>query len=304
MQSNSRAPLIVSSRDGWARQPTEVVGLGDAPRRRVARLLGQDTEHACGIPELFRNDCFVGEVPAGAAVYASWRLAVLPEDEAHLPVGFATVGAGAHPLVRGLGKAWWNLTGRRTDRYRYMLFPKSHSRRSSRPRRPSHRPRIRPHTAGDSRCLRAAIRTDPVNPEIAGRVASGRASILRRRRDWRASTYLARRRAALPEIPRARVRRLERLMDAAEPSYALFGRERRDEIVAAACSALRPRVVCCIFRAPPRGATAGARRTVSREDLIDMLLLARTQRLFASYLSTFSEAAWWLAARRQVLAVF
>ena len=30
------------------------------------------------------------------------------------------------------------------------------------------------------------------------------------------------------------------------------------------------------------------------EDLIDMLLLARTRRLFASYLSTFSEAAWWL----------
>ena len=30
------------------------------------------------------------------------------------------------------------------------------------------------------------------------------------------------------------------------------------------------------------------------EDLIDMLLLARTQRLFASYLSTFSETAWWL----------
>ena len=49
-----------------------------------------------------------------------------------LPAGFATVGAGAHPLVRGLGKAWWRLTGERTDRYRFMVFPKQHSRRSTR----------------------------------------------------------------------------------------------------------------------------------------------------------------------------
>jgi hypothetical protein len=40
------------------------------------------------------------------------------------------------------------------------------------------------------------------------------------------------------------------------------------------------------------------------EDLIDMLLLARTQRLYASYLSTFSEAAWWLGGARASVAVF
>jgi hypothetical protein len=40
------------------------------------------------------------------------------------------------------------------------------------------------------------------------------------------------------------------------------------------------------------------------EDLIDMLLLSRTQRLFASYLSTFSEAAWWLGGARARVAVF
>ena len=41
-----------------------------------------------------------------------------------------------------------------------------------------------------------------------------------------------------------------------------------------------------------------------REDLIDMLLLARTRRLYASYLSTFSEAAWWLGGTAANVTVF
>jgi hypothetical protein len=40
------------------------------------------------------------------------------------------------------------------------------------------------------------------------------------------------------------------------------------------------------------------------EDLIDMLLLARVPTLFASYLSTFSEAAWWLGGARATVTVF
>ena len=40
------------------------------------------------------------------------------------------------------------------------------------------------------------------------------------------------------------------------------------------------------------------------DDLIDMLLLARTQRLFASYLSTFSEVAWWLGGTTARVSVF
>jgi hypothetical protein len=40
------------------------------------------------------------------------------------------------------------------------------------------------------------------------------------------------------------------------------------------------------------------------DDLIDMLLLARTRELFASYLSTFSEAAWWLGGARARVSVF
>ena len=41
-----------------------------------------------------------------------------------------------------------------------------------------------------------------------------------------------------------------------------------------------------------------------QEDLIDMLLLARTQRLLASYLSTFSEVAWWLGGTKARVSVF
>src|SRR5688572_9110032 len=82
--------------------------------------------------ELFANGCAVAAIPSGATVYGSWRLAILPQDEPYLPPGFATAGAGSHPLVRGLGKTWWNLSGRRTDRYRYMLYPKSYSRRATR----------------------------------------------------------------------------------------------------------------------------------------------------------------------------
>jgi hypothetical protein len=35
-----------------------------------------------------------------------------------------------------------------------------------------------------------------------------------------------------------------------------------------------------------------------------MLILARTQRLYASYLSTFSETAWWLGGATARVAVF
>ena len=120
---------------------TETGGLGNRLKSWVSsmRLAADARVHwpvtknmPAAFGELFVNDCAVDAVPAGASVYGSWRLAILPQDEAHLPAGFATVGAGAHPLVRGLGKAWWSLTGERTDRYRFMVFPKQHSRRSTR----------------------------------------------------------------------------------------------------------------------------------------------------------------------------
>ncbi|HET8697969.1 MAG TPA: hypothetical protein VFO94_10810, partial [Gammaproteobacteria bacterium] len=104
-------PLVVSA---------ETAGLGNRLKSWVSAMrLGGDARvlwpvtpnMPASFAELFANPCEVTAVPPGAEVYSSWRFAILPEDEAHLPAGFATVGAGAHPLVRGLGKAWWSATG-------------------------------------------------------------------------------------------------------------------------------------------------------------------------------------------------
>ena len=38
--------------------------------------------------------------------------------------------------------------------------------------------------------------------------------------------------------------------------------------------------------------------------MIDLRLLARTERLYASYLSTFSEVAWWLGGTKARVTVF
>jgi hypothetical protein len=119
----------------------ETAGLGNRLKSWVSAMRLGDDVRVCwpvnkympaAFGELFENDCAIAEVPAGAQVYASWRLAILNGDEAYLPAGFATVGAGAHPVVRGLGKLLWQARGRPTDRYRFMVFPKQHSRRSTR----------------------------------------------------------------------------------------------------------------------------------------------------------------------------
>jgi hypothetical protein len=40
------------------------------------------------------------------------------------------------------------------------------------------------------------------------------------------------------------------------------------------------------------------------EDLIDLLLLARTPQLFVTYISTFGEVAWWLGGANASVEVF
>ena len=252
--------------------------------------------------ELFANDCAVSELPAGAAEYCSWRLAVLPEDEAFLPVGFATVGAGAHPLIRGAGKAWWSLTGRRTDRYRYMIFPKQHSRRSARAdarhidleygRIPQHFRDV----------YVPLFRSVVVQPSIAARVADFAARldddvIGVQIRTWRDDP----RRYRKYHLPS--VRRLARLLDAAPATSRFLVVSDADEIIGELAGRYGARRVLQFPRATPRRDSWRASEGV-REDLIDMLLLARTRRLYASYLSTFSEAAWWLGGARAEVDVF
>jgi hypothetical protein len=99
MERSSQPTLVVSA---------ETAGLGNRLKSWVSAMrLGTDVRVCWALnkhmparfAELFDNDCAVDTVPPSATVYASWRFAVLPEDEAQLPAGFATVGAGAHPLV-------------------------------------------------------------------------------------------------------------------------------------------------------------------------------------------------------------
>jgi hypothetical protein len=303
MQSSSRASLVVSA---------ETAGLGNRLKSWVSAMrLGEDSRVSwpinknmpAGFTELFCNDCFIGEVPPGAAVYSSWRLAVLPEDERYLPIGFATVGAGAHPVIRGIGKAWWNVTGRRTDRYRYMLFPKSHSRRSAR-RDARHidleygripEPILDVYVPLFARIV--------VRPEIVARVAEWTERNLRddvigvQVRTWRDDP----RRYRTYHLPA--VRRLRALLDAAGQGSRFLVVSDADEIVDELVGRYGAGRVLHFPRTTARGDSWRTAEGV-REDLIDMLLLAKTKRLFASYLSTFSEAAWWLGGATASVAVF
>jgi hypothetical protein len=302
MQSISRAPLVVS---------TETAGLGNRIKSWVSAMrLGERARVLWAVnknmpaefEELFANDCAVSQVPERADEYCSWRLAVLPEDEAFLPVGFATVGAGAHPLIRAAGKAWWSLTGRRTDRYRYMIFPKQHSRRSARAdarhidleygRIPQHFRDI----------YVPLFQSIAVHPSIAARVADFAARldddvIGVQIRTWRDDP----RRYRKYHLPS--VHRLARLLDAAPATSRFLVVSDADEIIGELAGRYGAQRVLQFPRATPRRDSWRAPEGVC-EDLIDMLLLARTRRLYASYLSTFSEAAWWLGGARAEVDVF
>ncbi len=253
--------------------------------------------------ELFTNDCEVEQVPEGAGAYCSWRLAVLPNDEQHLPRGFARVGAGAHPLVRGAGKLIWNLRGQPDDTYRYMLFPKQHSRRSTR--------RDARHIDLEYGRIPAPVirewvpvfRRIGVRPEIleradqwAGENLTGAVAGVqvrtwrddpRRQRKYHepAKGALTRLVAGLPEETRLLV-----VSDSDQVAGWLAGVAGADRVLEF------PRVTAREASwQQPEGIV---------EDLIDMLLLARLPVLFASYLSTFSETAWWLGGAKADVHVF
>lgn len=253
--------------------------------------------------DLFANECSVDSIPDNAKIHKSWRLEVLPEDEPYLPAGFATVGGGAHPIVRGLGKAWWNLRGRPTDRYRYMLFPKQHSRRSSRADARSidlEYGRIPPHF---SEVYVPYFRKIIVRPDIVERVDVWARAHLDERvigvqvRTWRDDARRYR------KYHRPAVKRLLRLMDETASADRFFVVSDSDDIVESLAQRYGESRV---LHYPRTIARLGSWSSVAgmTEDLIDMLLLARTHRLFASYLSTFSEVAWWLGGTKADVAVF
>ena len=303
MHGPGGAKLVVS---------TETAGLGNRLKSWVSAMrLGDDARVVWAVNknmpatfgELFANDCALDAVPAGASVYSSWRFAVLPGDEAYLPAGFATVGAGAHPVFRGLGKLWWRATGERSDRYRFMIFPKQHSRRSTR---------------ADARHIDLEYERIPqyfrdvygelfrriqVRAEIALRVADWAQRNLDDNvvgvqvRTWRDDA----RRYRKYHVPA--VQRLSRVLDATERSARFLVVSDSDEILPQLAQRYGAERILSYPRSTARADSWRAPAGIT-EDLIDMLLLARTRRLYASYLSTFSEAAWWLGGATARVAVF
>ncbi len=290
---------------------TETGGLGNRLKSWVSSMRLADDARVywpvtsnmpAAFSDLFINDCALAEIPAGAAVYGSWRFAILPQDEPYLPVGFATVGAGAHPLVRGLGKAWWKLTGERTDRYRFMVFPKQHSRRSTRAdarhidleyeRIPQHFRTV----------YGALFRRVAVRPEIATAAAEWAAANLDDEvmgvqvRTWRDDP----RRQRKYHVPAWR--RLVRALDAAPRARFLVVSD-SDEIAPSLAARYGAARVLSYPRTTPRADSWLTSQGIV-EDLVDMLLLARTRRLCVSYLSTFGEVAWWLGGTTARVSVF
>ncbi len=291
---------------------TETGGLGNRLKSWVSSMrLGTDARvhwpvtknMPASFEELFGNDCSIAAVPDGAFAYGSWRLAVLPQDEPHLSAGFATVGGGAHPVVRGLGKTWWSLTGRRTDRYRFMLFPKQHSRRSTRADARhidleyERIPQYFRHAYGEM-FSRIAVR-----PEIAVAAAEWAAANLGvdvigvQVRTWRDDP----RRHRKYHVPA--MRRLHRLLDAAGAGTRFLVVSDSDDIAPLLAERYGASRILSYPRATSRAESWLTPRGIA-EDLTDMLLLARTPRLFASYLSTFSEVAWWLGGTTAQVTVF
>jgi hypothetical protein len=297
------APLAVS---------TETAGLGNRIKSWISamRLGRQSKVHWPITPNmpapfhsLFAGDWHVDEVPPGALVYKSWRFAILPEDEPHLPAGFAVVGAGAHPIARGLGKTWWTLRGRPDDRYKFMVFPKSHSKRSSRAdaRHIDLEYERIPQYFRD--VYGALFRRIEVQPAIAARVDEWSAKNVDARtigvqvRTWRDDP----RRHKKYYLPS--VRRLERLLSAAPPDARFLVVSDSDDVAAGLVRRYGAQRVLQFPRATQRSASWQSAEGIA-EDLIDMLLLARARTLFASYLSTFGEVAWWLGGTAARVEVF
>lgn len=303
MQVRGSSPVTISA---------EIGGLGNRIKSWVSvmRSVGEYRVHwpvnkymPANFSHLFLNECDIADIPSNADVYKSWRLQILPQDIEHLPQGFATVGAGPHPLVRAAGKAWWNATGRKSDRYEYMLFPKYHSRKITRAdarhidleygRIPQYfrelytplfqKIRIR------QKILTAADAWTDGQP--------GRHTIGVQVRTWRDEPRRYR------KYHKPAMKRLSRLMQEAAPDKRFLIVSDSDDIVPQLESEFGSERITCYPRSTSRNGSWQSVEGVT-EDLIDMILLSRCETLFASYLSTFSETAWWLGGAKAQVSVF
>jgi hypothetical protein len=291
---------------------TEPGGLGNRIKSWVsasrldpdARVLWPVAKHMpATFEDLFANDCGIDQVPPGTAEHCSWRLAVLPEDLAELPEGFATAGGGAHPLIRHLGRFWWRLRGEPDERYRYMVTPKRFSPKSMRAdgriidfeygRIPDYFRRVyAPFFANVTPRPEIMARVD----EWAGRELDDDIVGVQVR-TWRDDARRHR------KHHKPAIGRLEALLARVDSGRRFFVVSDDDDIVPWVEAQVGPRRVLAYPR-ETRRLQSWQSKTGMIEDLIDLLLLSRTSELFASYLSTFSETAWWIGGARAPVSVF
>ena len=291
---------------------TEPGGLGNRIKswvsaRRLdpsARVFWPDSDNMpAAYSELFANNCGIDEIPSDAEEHCSWRLAILPQDVQHLPQGFATSGGGAHPLIRRAGRLWWRIRGKPDDRYRYMISPKRFSRRSA--RRDGRiidfeYGRIPEHFRAVYAPLFAKV---AVQPEILGRIDAWASQHFDENiigvqvRTWRDDPRRHR------KHHRTAVGRLKALL-ARAPSNRRFFVVSDDDEVAPWLGGLLGRERVITFPRETKRLASWRSTEGMVEDLVDMILLSRTDQLFASYLSTFSETAWWLGGAKAKVSVF
>jgi len=291
---------------------TEPGGLGNRIKswvsaRRLdpaARVFWPDTDNMpAAFDELFANDCSIDRVPAEATEHCSWRLAILREDVAALPEGFAVAGGGRHPLLRRAGRFWWNLRGQPDDRYRYMILPKRFSRQSMRSdgriidfeyqRIPRHF-----HDVYVPLFAEVSVRPDileRINTWAAGRFDESIVGV--QIRTWRDDP----RRHRKHHLPA--VGRLKKLLETVASDRRFFVVSDDDDVVPWLASLVgQDRVIA--FPRETKRLLSWQSSDGMIEDLIDMILLSRSRQLFASYLSTFSETAWWLGGAKASVSVF
>jgi len=252
---------------------------------------------------LFTNPVAVDEVPAGAVEHCSWQLAVLPEDHPQLAPGFAEVVSNSWPLARRIRRFAAGIAGRPDERFRYLVMPKRFSRRNAGPdgrvidfeygRIPEYfRELYRPLFAAVSvqpaiiERVDSWVRQHPDTDFTGVQVRTWRDSPRRHRRHYRPA-----------------VKRLLALLAAAPASERFFVVSDDDSVVPWLREQLGAERVLAYARDTARN-RSWETKTGMIEDLIDMLLLARSRTLFASYLSTFSETAWWLGGARAEVSVF
>ena len=253
--------------------------------------------------DMFANDCGVAEIPEGADIYRSWRLHLEPADLIHLPAGFTTVGSIRHPALRSINRTWWKLTGERDDRYQYMLFPKSNSKDVSRDddrHIDLEYSRIPTYFLDLYRAIFAEIIP---RPEILDRVNVWASANIHENvigvqvRSWRDHAK-RHKKYHLPAM-----KRLHALMDGVDDRTKFFVVSDSDEVIAGLQNRYGSERALHFPRTTDREASWHGPDGII-EDFIDMLLLARTKKMFATYLSTFSETAWWFGGASARVTVF